>query len=96
MGNGLNEPVEFTRGDAERLQAIEVKQNTAYAKLDTLADKFDYFITTHTQQHVEIERRVDHNSRFRRNTVSVLLWVFSSGVALALLATGVKAMGWLD
>ena len=96
MANGRNEPVEFTRGDAERLRTIEVKQNTGHDKLDSLSNKLEFFITTHQSQHIDLDKRVSRNSRFIRIVTKVAIWVFTTSSGLGLIAMGAKAFGWLN
>jgi hypothetical protein len=96
MSNGSNEPVEFTRNDAERLKIIEVKQSESHTKLDNIDKKLDAFLLAHVTKHSELDKRVEENARFRRVVVRVLLWVFTTGTGLGLLAAGTKAMGWLN
>lgn len=95
MGNGQNESIGFTRGDAERLKEIEVKQDAGHAKLDLLYNKLDQFVSAHVGRHEELEKGIAANTRFRKYTVRALLWIFTTSTGLGLLAAGAKAMGWL-
>lgn len=96
MGNGSNEPVEFTRNDAERLKVIEVKQSESHNKLDSISAKLDAFLLAHVTKHVELDKRIEENARFRRIVVRVLVWMFTTSAGLGLLAAGAKAVGWLN
>lgn len=95
MGNGSNEPIQFTRADAERLKTIEIRHDQSHAKLDTLITKIDRFLSVHVTNHIDLDKRVASNTRFRRNIIKVTLWVFSTSTGLGLLAAGAKAAGWL-
>lgn len=96
MANGKNEPIEFTRGDAERLRTIEVTQESLHEKLDIVIDKFDHFVTSHQEQHFELNRRIASNSRFRKTLIKVALWIFTAGGSMSLLTVGARAIGWLN
>lgn len=85
MKTGKNEPVAFTRDDAERLRAIEVKQDITLKYLH----KLQY-------ANEDIVKAVRKNTHFRNTTTRILLWFLPTGAGLALLAAGVKAMGWLN
>jgi len=96
MSGGANEPIEFTRGDAERLKGIEVIQKTTCKKIDILFTKIDAFSIAHTGKHVEIDKQIEKNARFRRIVIKALLWVFSTSAGIGILTAGIKATGWLD
>ena len=96
MGNGPNESVEFTRADAERIQAIELRQKVGNESLNKLIKRFDSFITLQHTERTVLNKQVNKNSRFRRNTVKVLLWLLTTCTGSSLLAIGAKAMGWLN
>jgi hypothetical protein len=96
MGNGKNEPVEFTRGDAERLRVIELKQHQVHTKMGSLVLKIEQHLAKHDEVHISVDRRVAKNSQYRRTTTRIFVWVVSTGGGLGLLATGARAMGWLN
>lgn len=96
MGNGHNEPVKFTRGDAERLRAIEIQHGESHSKIKEIAGKIDTFLTVHDKRHTATDKEVANNTRFRKNAVRVLLWIFTTSSGVGLLAATAKAMGWLN
>ena len=96
MANGHNEPVKFTRGDAERLRVIEVDQQTSHAKLDKLIEKIDSFIKVHDEKHDKLNEQIGTNTRFVCIVKRVCIWALSVSGGLGLLATIAKASGWLD
>jgi ribosome-associated translation inhibitor RaiA len=91
----MDEPIEFTRMDGERIRVTEASQAGIHEKLDGLTDKIDAFLSSHAKEHVDLDKRVECNSRFRRNTIRVLVWAAGSGLFTTALAAGAKAMGWL-
>ncbi|MFA7286925.1 MAG: hypothetical protein WC052_04680 [Patescibacteria group bacterium] len=95
MSNGSNEPIEFTRGDAERLIVIETKQTATNEKLDDLATGISTFMNDYSLHHVALEKAVAANTRFRKTTIRILLWVISTSGGLGLLAAVAEAAGWL-
>ena len=96
MGNGTKEPVEFTRGDSDRLCIIEVQQKETITKVDILATKIDIFLQTHATEHSVLRKQIDTNSRFRHTVKHVLFWLISSSVGLALCREIVRSVGWLN
>ncbi len=91
MGNGSNEPVQFTRGDAERLGNIEIRHNDLHKKMDLMAMKIDVFLNTHRITHKVLETAVGKNSRFRRTFMKITLYVLSPSGVIMVVA---KAFGW--
>lgn len=85
MGNGKNEPVEFTRGDAETLVKI-------HDKIEQITE----FIADHMIKHDTQDEEVESNTRFRKTTLKIMVWIFTSSAGLGLLAAGAKATGWFD
>ncbi len=96
MSNGHNEPVQFTRGDAERLKAIETTQGLSNTKLDAMDGKLDSFINAHIAKHEALEDKVGINSRFRRVIMRIVWTVISTGGITGLLATVAEAFGWFS
>ena len=90
--NGPNEPIEFTRGDAERLARMEQSQESVHTKLERI---FSYFKKTDTRYDT-LKETVDSNARFRRVVVRVFVWIFTTSAGLGLIAAGAKAMGWVN
>jgi len=85
MANGVNEPIEFTRGDAERIARIEI-----------MLTNVTNFIGKHIIIHETIKTSIDSNSRFRKISVKIMLWIFTTSAGLGLLAVGAEAIGWLN
>lgn len=96
LGNGHDEPVQFTRGDAERLRTIEVQHKATHKKLDSLTSAFNKFLVAHDTAHDNLNKALEKNTRFRRVTLRILLWTITSGTGLAVLAAGAKTIGWLN
>lgn len=76
MGNGLNEPIQFTRGDAERLRVIEKSH-------DELHKKHDAFMEVLHDNLRELQKQIDSNTRFRRVLTKVALWVITPGAGIS-------------
>lgn len=86
MANGKNEPVQFTRGDAERLQSIATVQQALCKKSDTIIIELQKY----TQE-------VKANTRFRKAAVKILLWVVTPGVGLSgLVLLIIQMITWLQ
>jgi len=96
MGNGANEPVEFTRGDAERLIGINLRQTTIDKNLENLIKKFDEFALVQHDKHRILGKQIEANTRFRQVIIKISLWIFTTGAGLGLLAVGAKAVGWIN
>lgn len=87
MGNGPNEPVQFTRGDAVRLGNIEIKHDDLHGKIDSIIERLDAFHKAHNS----LKSKVDANTRFRRVLVKVSAWAIPSSATCVAVA---KALGW--
>lgn len=87
MSNGKNEPIQFTRGDAERIERIDGKQDEIHNKVDGIIDRLDEF----HEVYVTLRSTVDKNARFRRTFIKITLYVLSPTGIFAIMA---KAFGW--
>ncbi len=87
MGNGENEPIQFTRGDADRITRIDGKQDDLHTKLDDIVDKLSEFAKSYNTLKVTVNR----NRRFRRTFVKIALYVLSPS---GLIIVAAKAFGW--
>ena len=95
MGNGNNEPIQFTRGDAERLKVIETNQNGLNTKVDGITKNLDSYFKIHATQHEALNKHVKNNSRFRKTLIRISLWIFSSGGGIGVFIFLAKQFGWL-
>jgi hypothetical protein len=91
MGNGTNEPIQFTRGDAERIANTEIRHNELHDKVDLMTEILNAFLETHRIEHTELNAKVHRNSRFRRGIIKVALWTLTPTGTLAIVA---RAFGW--
>jgi len=91
MANGNNEPLHFTRNDAERLKAIEILQTSAEKKLTHLCNTIHQFMNNHK----DTTKQVVLNTNFRKTTKKVLLWFFTSSIFIGVLVSIARSMGWL-
>ena len=87
MGNGKNQPIQFTRGDAERIERIDGRQDELHIKVDDIVDRMDEF----TRDYVTLRATVGKNRRFRRTFIKIALYVLSPSGMFAITA---KALGW--
>jgi hypothetical protein len=92
MGNGSNEKIEFTRGDAERLKEIENKVKTTNRAVGFLRTE----LKEHGALHTQLNEDVSANNRFRRIVVRICIWLVTSAVGSGILASIAKAAGWLN
>ncbi len=93
---GKDEPIEFTRGDAERLRGIEDSQHITCRKIDKIITKVNNIISTQTVECVRMTKQIDKNTRFRRIIIRVLLWIITTSTSLGIIAAGAKAMNWIN
>lgn len=94
MGNGTNEPVQFTRGDAERLAIVVKSHASLHRKMDELLKEWRDYRDVHATEHETLKEKVEENARFRRTVTRVLLFFFTTSTGLGLIAAGAKALGW--
>jgi len=94
MGNGENQEVQFTRGDAERLKTIEINQNDMHEKLDAFINKINSYMDLHNTRHLLLNDHINKNVRFRKGFIKVLLWLTSSA-GLAAIIFVIQSLGWL-
>lgn len=91
-----DEPIEFTRGDAERLRGIEDSQRSTCHKIDKIIAKVDNIISTQTVECVRMTKQIDKNTRFRHVITRILIWAITTGTSLGIIAAGAKAMNWIN
>lgn len=91
MGNGDNESIQFTRGDAERLCNIETRHDELHDKVDLMTKSLNAFLKAHRIEHTELNAKVHRNSRFRRGVIKTALWTLTPTGTLAIVA---RAFGW--
>jgi len=84
MANGQNEPIEFTRGDAERLVRVETGQSDLSDKLDMLQKEWREYRAQHGESHQKIARDTSDNTRFRLRTKRIFLWIITPSAGLGL------------
>lgn len=95
MANGKNEPIQFTRGDAERLVKVEDGMKDNGKKLDSVVEKIGEFVDAHIDKHDDLEKVVEANVRFRRLFTKILLWVISTSGGIGIIFFFVERAGWL-
>lgn len=90
MANGKDEPVIFTRGDAERLVRIETGMSEGNRLSEELKSTMSAFITAHEIKHKAMQDEVDANSRFRKMTIRIVLWVLGGTVSTGAVVKAVE------
>ena len=91
MGNGGNESIQFTRGDAERLGKIEIRHDELHEKVDLMMEKIDTYSEAHRTEHAKLAAEVRRNARFRRGVVKTTLWAVTPTGVFAVIA---RVCGW--
>jgi hypothetical protein len=84
MANGQNEPIEFTRGDAERLVTIENGQTELGDSFDAFQQEWRAYRAQHGESHQCLSRETNANTRFRLRTKRVFLWIITPGAGLGI------------
>lgn len=93
MGNGENEPIQFTRGDADRLTRLEDHTKKLSSSIGNFIVKIEKYIDSHEQDNEETKDEVDANTRFRKTFKTVALWLVSSSAGILLLKTIAESFG---
>lgn len=95
MANGSGDEARFTRGDAETIARMAVKQDQTHVAIEKMSDTLTGFVMSADACHKDMNTEIRKNTGFRNISVSVYRWVLGVVTGSAVLGIVAKVLDFI-